>query len=73
MRDSEDGRCESRAKSGPTQPGSGALLRAAACRVISDPRRRHVGTSVGGLGAVTQLLQTLPLETGMGFVVVQHL
>jgi two-component system CheB/CheR fusion protein len=32
-----------------------------------------VGASAGGLEAVTQLLQALPADTGMAFVVVQHL
>src|ERR1700704_3765117 len=32
-----------------------------------------VGASAGGLEAFTQLLQALPADTGMGFVLVQHL
>jgi two-component system CheB/CheR fusion protein len=32
-----------------------------------------VGASAGGLEALTQLLQALPVDTGMAFVVVQHL
>jgi two-component system CheB/CheR fusion protein len=32
-----------------------------------------VGASAGGLEAFTQLLGALPLDTGMGFVLVQHL
>ncbi|MHB8416384.1 MAG: chemotaxis protein CheB, partial [Acidiferrobacteraceae bacterium] len=32
-----------------------------------------IGASAGGLEAFTQLLQHLPLDTGMGFVLVQHL
>ncbi len=32
-----------------------------------------VGASAGGLEAFTQLLKGLPLDTGMGFVLVQHL
>jgi two-component system CheB/CheR fusion protein len=32
-----------------------------------------VGASAGGLEAFTQLLEALPLDTGMGFVLVQHL
>ena len=32
-----------------------------------------VGASAGGLGAFTQLLQALPADTGMAFVLVQHL
>src|SRR5260221_419494 len=32
-----------------------------------------IGASAGGLEAITQLLSSLPTETGMAFVVVQHL
>ena len=32
-----------------------------------------IGASAGGLEAFTQLLQNLPNDTGMGFVLVQHL
>jgi two-component system CheB/CheR fusion protein len=32
-----------------------------------------VGASAGGLEAFTQLLKHLPLDTGMGFVLIQHL
>lgn len=32
-----------------------------------------IGASAGGLEAFTQLLKHLPLDTGMGFVLVQHL
>jgi two-component system CheB/CheR fusion protein len=32
-----------------------------------------IGASAGGLEAFTQLLKALPTDTGMGFVVVQHL
>ena len=32
-----------------------------------------IGASAGGLEAFTQLLQNLPPDTGMGFVLVQHL
>ena len=32
-----------------------------------------IGASAGGLEAFAQLLKTLPLDTGMGFVLVQHL
>ena len=32
-----------------------------------------VGASAGGLAAFTELLTHLPLDTGMGFVLVQHL
>jgi len=32
-----------------------------------------VGASAGGLDAFTQLLKRLPVDTGLGFVLVQHL
>lgn len=32
-----------------------------------------VGASAGGLEAFTQLLNALPVDTGMGFVLIQHL
>ncbi|HVE13956.1 MAG TPA: chemotaxis protein CheB, partial [Elusimicrobiota bacterium] len=32
-----------------------------------------IGASAGGLEAVSRLLARLPLDTGMAFVVVQHL
>lgn len=32
-----------------------------------------IGASAGGLEAFTQLLKSLPLDTGMGFVLIQHL
>src|SRR2546427_9388905 len=32
-----------------------------------------IGASAGGLEAFTELLRHLPLDTGMGFVLVQHL
>src|SRR5437867_3648341 len=32
-----------------------------------------IGASAGGLEAATQLLKHLPSDTGMGFVLVQHL
>ncbi len=32
-----------------------------------------IGASAGGLEAVTELLQHLPLDTGMAFVLVEHL
>lgn len=32
-----------------------------------------IGASAGGLEAFTELLKALPLDTGMGFVLVQHL
>ena len=32
-----------------------------------------IGASAGGLDAFTQLLKNLPIDTGMGFVLIQHL
>src|SRR5580692_4976371 len=32
-----------------------------------------IGASAGGLEAFTEMLQTLPANTGMGFVFIQHL
>ena len=32
-----------------------------------------IGASAGGLEAFSELLKNLPLDTGMGFVLVQHL
>jgi two-component system, chemotaxis family, CheB/CheR fusion protein len=32
-----------------------------------------IGASAGGLESFTELLKHLPLDTGMGFVLVQHL
>lgn len=32
-----------------------------------------IGASAGGLSAFTQLLKTLPIDTGMAFILVQHL
>lgn len=40
---------------------------AEACPIVG------IGASAGGLEAFTELLQHLPLDTGMGFVLVQHL
>lgn len=49
--------------------------------ISSTPRKTHkktfcivgVGASAGGLEAFQQLLEKLPVDTGMAFVVVQHL
>lgn len=41
--------------------------------VISNCPIVGVGASAGGLEAYTQLLKELPLDTGFGFVLVQHL
>lgn len=42
----------------------------------SEPSRFPIvgiGASAGGLSAFTKLLKELPADTGMGFVLVQHL
>src|SRR5688572_722611 len=49
-------------KTKPSRPG-----RAARCPIVG------IGASAGGLEAFTQLLKQLPLDTGFGFVLVQHL
>ncbi len=49
-----------RGKTPAPRPGSG-------CPIVG------VGASAGGLEAFTQLLKHLPLDTGFGFVLVQHL
>ena len=51
---------------GGEQP-SPALLGSAAFPIVG------VGASAGGLDAFTQLLKHLPADTGMGFVLIQHL
>ena len=58
-----------------SQPGSGSKIRP---DIPSWPAAVRfpvvgVGASAGGLEAFTQLLQHLPGDTGMGFVLVQHL
>ena len=46
---------------------------------VNDPRDEAplsivgIGASAGGLEAFTQLLKALPFDTGMAFVLVQHL
>src|SRR6185436_14559482 len=44
---------------------------------VSKPARDFpivgIGASAGGLEAVTKLLQHLPADTGMAFVLIQHL
>ena len=65
---------------GAGQPGSGATDASAAGQA-AEPETGSpghfpivgVGASAGGLEAFTQLLENLPLDTGMGFVLVQHL
>ncbi len=56
----------------PTAPDDAADERGAPDRAVSFPIV-GVGASAGGLEAFTQLLHALPADTGMGFVLVQHL
>ncbi|MBI4904581.1 MAG: PAS domain S-box protein [Acidobacteria bacterium] len=55
--------------------GSGKKVSGSAAAVV--PRGRHlivgIGASAGGLEACTTLLRALPADTGMAFVLVQHL
>ena len=49
------------------QPGPTSARAGLGCPIVG------VGASAGGLEAFTQLLRQLPLDTGFGFVLVQHL
>ena len=49
------------------EPGLGPESLTGSCPVVG------IGASAGGLEAFTQLLKNLPPDTGMGFVLVQHL
>jgi two-component system CheB/CheR fusion protein len=72
-----------RKKSAPThrlQPSSGAVTPKAPH--VEDPSESSarttlpivgIGASAGGLEAFSQLLRELPTDTGMAFVLVQHL
>src|SRR6185436_17436952 len=53
-----------RSRSRPTKRGAAA---SDALPIVA------IGASAGGLEAFTQLLKHLPLDTGMAFVLVQHL
>ena len=60
------------------KPGRRAGRKEAAASTQPRPGRETlpivgVGASAGGLEALTQLLQNLPPDTGMAFVLVQHL
>lgn len=61
------------------KPAKSALPAAAAAAATPEPRTRSsfpivgIGASAGGLEAFTQLLRALPTDTGMGFVLLQHL
>lgn len=56
----------------PVPTEAAAFARDERSRVESFPIV-GIGASAGGLEAFTQLLKALPLDTGMGFVLVQHL
>ncbi len=61
-----------------TQPETRALSNDAAIPVDENVPTAFfpivgIGASAGGLEAFSQLLKALPLDTGMGFVLVQHL
>ncbi len=50
-----------------------AVTKSAAKSVAQPPPIAGIGASAGGLEAFTQLLRALPADTGMAFVLVQHL
>jgi len=50
-----------------------AVTKSAAKSVAKSPPIAGIGASAGGLEAFTQLLRALPADTGMAFVLVQHL
>ncbi len=56
---------------------SPAVDRAASDVVSEDSRRPFpiacIGASAGGLEALSALLETMPVDTGVGFVIIQHL
>lgn len=71
-----------RTKSSSISVLSGAAPGSKACRVTSSIVDRAasvsfpivgVGASAGGLEAFSQLLEEIPSDTGMGFVLIQHL
>lgn len=74
-----DARPGSRSKARQTKPSS-TRRKYTPSRPASDSRDGAalfpivgIGASAGGLEAFTELLKHLPLDTGMGFVIVQHL
>ena len=72
-------------RTGPTEKTSTAAARRASAVAIVRPAAEErdggssppivvgVGASAGGLEAFTELLSHLPRDTGMAFVLVQHL
>ncbi len=68
-------RARSIAKASTGKPGAKSKAGAWAAKVAAPkfPPVVGVGASAGGLEAFTQLLEALPSNTGMAFVLVQHL
>ena len=75
-------RKSSRRSRKPSTRTAGSAARSSESRsldqsAVDQPRGRRIvvgiGASAGGLEAFTQLLQHLPTDTGMAFVLVQHL
>ena len=58
---------------GAGKPGAGAKAAEPATAPPGHFPIVGVGASAGGLEAFSQLLENLPLDTGMGFVLVQHM
>src|SRR5216683_4914111 len=63
----------------PAEPGSTALVAHSPAEQAGAQEETPsfpivgVGASAGGLEAFTQMLRALPVDTGMAFVLVQHL
>ncbi len=57
----------------PARRGASNAGKATAPKPKSIPPIVGIGASAGGLEAYTQLLRALPQDTGMAFVLVQHL
>ena len=60
-------------KGKPARRGASNAGKATAPKPKSIPPIVGIGASAGGLEAYTQLLRALPQDTGMAFVLVQHL
>jgi two-component system CheB/CheR fusion protein len=68
--------CKDRAvksKGKPQNPGKGSANGKDALRQKDDLLIVAIGASAGGIEAFTDLLRNLPTNTGMAFVIVQHL
>src|SRR4051812_41240102 len=55
------------------QPSPWATAGSAETGKAQGPWVVGIGASAGGLEAITALLRSLPPDTGMGFILVQHL